>query len=91
MGKYNDFEFYGFTEDLLQSRKLEKLVTDSENWLIFYKNQECNWIEFYPFSEYHGGGAPYIINIGTNDFNAWLKENEDFVDSVRKLINSKVQ
>lgn len=89
--KYKGFEFFGFTENLIQSLKLKKEDTDSENWFIFYKSQKSNWIKFYPFAEYHGGGVPYLINIGPNDFRLWLKENENFVASIRELINSKVQ
>lgn len=90
MMKYKEFEFYGFAEDLVQSLRLEKENTDSENWFIFYKSLQDNWIKFYPFGEYHGGGAPYLINIGTHDFDLWLKENRNFVASVRELINRKV-
>ncbi|GBF18016.1 hypothetical protein C21_00172 [Arenibacter sp. NBRC 103722] len=89
--KYNEFEFYGFTEDLAQSLELEKVKTDSENWFIFYKNRQDNWIKFYPFAEYHGGGAPYLINIGSLDFDLWLKENGNFVASAREIIITKVQ
>ena len=78
---------WGFSDDFRQSRKLEKVAIDSKNWLSFFQNEETNWIEFYPFSEYHGGGAPYIINIGTNDFEIWLNEHESFVTQIRDLID----
>ena len=86
MKKYKDFEFFGFSDNLMQSKKLEKVAVDSDNWLRFYQNQKAKWIEFYPFSEYHGGGPSYIINIGSNDFDSWLKDNPDFIASVRGLI-----
>lgn len=89
--KYKDFDIFGFTEDLIPSLKLEKVDADSENWFIFYKNGHGNWIKFYPFAEYHCGGVPYLINIGANDFGLWVKENENFVASVKEIINSKVQ
>lgn len=91
MKKYKGFSVWGFSDDFRQSRKLEKVAIDSKNWLTFFKNEEANWIEFYPFSEYHGGGAPYIINIGDNNFEIWLNEHEGFVTQIRDLIETKVQ
>lgn len=85
------FNFWGFSNDFIQSKKLEKVAVDSENWLTFYQNEEAKWIEFYPFSEYHGGGIPYIINIGTNDFEDWVRRHKDFVAQIRVLIETKVQ
>lgn len=89
--KYKNFDVAGFSDKLMQSKKLEEVAVDSDNWLTFYKNNEANWIEFYPFSEYNGGGAPYIINIGSCSFESWLEENQDFVISVREIIDNKVQ
>lgn len=89
--KYKGFSVAECSDSLMKSKGLEKIAIDSVNWLAFYKNEEANWIEFYPFSEYHGGGAPYIINIGPSDFKPWLEENKDFVNSVRELIDAKVQ
>jgi len=91
MMKYMEFTFFGFSDDFIQSKKLEKVAVDSENWLTFYQNEETKWIEFYPFSEYHAGGIPYIINIGTNDFEDWIKRHKDFVTQIRVLIETKVQ
>ncbi len=54
---YKDFSFEGYSEELIERKKLRKVTIDSDNWLIFYQNEKANWIEFYPFSENHGGGA----------------------------------
>ncbi|WP_223826709.1 Imm27 family immunity protein [Flagellimonas sp. S3867] len=88
--KYKVFSVVQFSDSLVKSKRLEKIATDSVNWWTFYKNKEANWIEFYPFSEHHGGGAPYIINIGSSDFEPWIEDNKDFVNSVRELIDTKV-
>lgn len=83
-----EYSFFEFSDSFEQ---LENLGVDSDNWLTFYRKEKTNWIKFYPFNEYHGGGAPYIINIGTNDFDTWLKDYKDFVIEVRGLIKTKVQ
>ena len=56
---------------------------------IKFQYEEANWIEFYSFSEYYGGGAPHII--GDNNFEIWLNEHEGFVTQIRDLIDTKVQ
>ncbi|WP_396591636.1 Imm27 family immunity protein [Allomuricauda sp. R78024] len=88
--KYKGFSVVQFSDSLVKSKGLVKIAIDSVNWWTFYKNKEANWIEFYPFSEYHGGGPPYIINISSSDFEPWIEDNKDFVNSVRELIKAKV-
>ena len=84
--KYNDFEVFEFSFELVQTKELVETSVDSENWLVLYQNRNYNWIKFYPYSEFHGGGQPYIINIGSRDFELWLKDHPDFVKSIREDI-----
>lgn len=88
--KYNDFEVFEFSFEIVQTKKLVETSVDSENWRVLYQNRNSNWIKFYPFSKEHGGGQPYIINIKSRDFELFLKDYSDFVESIRKdILNSK--
>lgn len=84
--KYKGFHFFELSQHLIQSNKLEQVSADSDNWLSFYRNQDSNWVIFYPFSEHHGGGQPYIINIGKNEFELWLQENPGFTQSIKESL-----
>ena len=88
-GKYKSWTYYKYDKDFRQNFELEKINSDSNNWRIFYKGQNSNWICFYPFSEYHGGGQPYIINIGESDFDNWILNNNSFESEIRKQIEDE--
>ena len=41
---------------------LKKVKVDGNNWLIYFLDESNNqkWVQEYPNSEYHGGGAPQL-------------------------------
>ena len=86
---YKNHEVYELNDQLVCDLQLEEIATDSTNWRSFYKNDISNWISFYPFSEYHGGGQPFIIMIGKSDFKYWINNNLDFEKSIRSQIENK--
>ncbi len=86
---YMDYFVYELNSDLISSFKLEKVSSDSDNWRTYYKTSDSNWIAFYPFSEYHGGGQPYIIMIGMTDCDKWIEDNINFEIEIRKIIESE--
>jgi len=45
--------------------QLKKLQTDKVNWNIYYIDETTGekWIQEYPDSELHGGGAPQLRNV----------------------------
>ncbi|GAO27854.1 hypothetical protein JCM15548_14714 [Geofilum rubicundum JCM 15548] len=86
---YNDYEVYKFDNKLISGFKLEKVDSDSDSWRTFYKSSDSNWITFYPFSEYHGGGQQYIIKIGLDDIEQWIDNNFNFEKEIRNLIENE--
>lgn len=86
---YKSFEIFSFTENFLKENELIETEVDSVNWRILYTNSKGNWIRFNPFSEYHGGGPPYIINIGQNDFESWILNHPNFQNGIRTLIENE--
>jgi len=87
--KYKNFDFFEFNENFVNEFNLKKVIIDSTNWRTYYKNNESNWILFYPFSEYHGGGQSFIINIQKNEFENWITENIEFEKNIRKKLDEK--
>jgi hypothetical protein len=87
--KYKMLSVFSLDKELIDSFRLEKVANDSVNWREYFKNPDSNWISFYPFSEYHGGGQPYIIKIGLIDFEKWISENVDFEKQIRILIDNE--
>lgn len=87
--KYHNQLVYKLNQELLDSWQLEKIQTDSENWRTYYTNSDSNWISFYPYSEYHGGGQPYIIKIGLKDFQDWISDNVHFEKLIRNIIENE--
>ncbi len=83
---YNDYDVYELNNKLISSFKLEKIDSDSDKWRTFYKSSDSNWVAFYPFNEYHGGGQQYIIRIGFNDCIKWIENNFSFEKDIRKKI-----
>jgi len=86
---YKGCKISKLTDDLINNYDLQKLKTDSEKWRVYYKNYDSNWISFYPFSEYHGGGQSYIIQINNFDFENWINENPNFESDIRDLIEKE--
>jgi hypothetical protein len=45
-----------------KKNSLQKIKTDNVNWKIYYLDPVTNekWVEEYPLSEAHGGGAPQL-------------------------------
>lgn len=86
---YGSYKVFDFSEKFIKENELIELKVDSINWRIYYINKNDNWIRFSPFSEYHGGGQPYIINIEQNDFECWIINHPDFEKEIRKLIENE--
>jgi hypothetical protein len=86
---YNGYTFNELNDKFIKSTKLKLLKTDSEFWRSYYKSDESNWIAFYPFSEYHGGGQPYIIMIRNDEHDDWIDNNPNFESEIRKLIEKQ--
>lgn len=87
--KYKNLSVYELNKELISTSGLENVYNDSVNWREYFKNSDSNWISFYPFSEYHGGGQAYIIKIGLIDFERWIIENVEFEKQIRKLIENE--
>ena len=86
---YNSYKVFEFSKKFIDENELVELKVDSINWRIYYTNKDDNWIRINPFSEYHGGGQPYIINIGQNDFAGWIRNHPNFEKEIRKLIENE--
>ena len=82
---YKQFTFYEFTSD----SNYKKISTDSKNWRTYYSFGDTNLILFFPFSEYHGGGQPYIIEIGKIEFETWINQNMGFENEIRIMLENK--
>jgi hypothetical protein len=87
--QYHDSPFYAFDDNFIGQKKLIRIGSDLTGWRIFYNDKKSNWIVFYPFSESHGGGQPYIINIEDIDFEDWIIRNLNFEEDIRKQIEKK--
>jgi len=84
--KYKHYLVYKFNKELQDQLNLVEIKSTTEDWRRFYKTQNSNWILFYPTSEYHGGGIPYIIKIGLVDCEEWISNNSSFEYFIRKFI-----
>lgn len=50
-------------DELYKKREsLTKIKVDQENWNVYYLDESTQdkWVEEYPHSEMHGGGAPQL-------------------------------
>ena len=58
------------------ARTLDVLAQDNEKWMAVYACRVCrrHWAQEYPFSEYHGGGAPCFYVIDATNAYAWLAD-----------------
>ena len=88
MIKYHDFKVSVFDDNFQSVNKLIKCGTDNSGWRVFFKNDVSNWILFYPFSEYQGGGQPYIVRIESSDFDKWINDNPNFEIIIRQQIET---
>lgn len=86
---YKSYDVFESSETFIKENELIELKIDSINWRIYYTNKKDNWIRFNPFSEYHGGGQSYIINIEQNDFESWILNHPNFQKQIRKLIENE--
>ncbi len=85
-----EFESHRFyAESELQITELIELKIDSVNWRIYLTDGNDNYIRFMPYSEYHGGGEPFFINIGNSDFEEWINRNDGFERKIRKLLDER--
>lgn len=53
-------------EDFYRKKALlEKVKVDAVNWVVYYIDNSTGekWVEEYPHSEMHGGGAPQLRRI----------------------------
>jgi hypothetical protein len=67
---------------------LERIGTDQKNWRHFYRDMEGNvYIQFYPYSEHHGGGQPYMIDMKGNDRGSWRRKHPHFENEIRKELD----
>jgi hypothetical protein len=80
---YKDFEIFEYNDTLSDSLNLLKVVNDESGWRIFLKDSTNNYIRFFPFSECHGGGQSYLINIKQYDFGDWVDLNPDFENDIK--------
>lgn len=62
-----------------------KTGTDISGWRIFLKESQTNiqYIKFFPYSENHGGGQPYLICIENEEPTEWLTKNKKFENEIR--------
>jgi hypothetical protein len=65
---------------------LTEIASDKTHWISVLKCKECGsyWAEEYPFSEYHGGGAPCYYQIETTAPEIWLKTNSGITHQIRQ-------
>jgi len=82
----DEFEIVEFDDKLIDTLNIRKISTDKSGWRIFYSNNAENFICFYPFSEIHGGGNAYLINIKKNDWNEWIKKFPNFETETKFII-----
>jgi hypothetical protein len=82
---YNQFNFYEFCSD----SNLKKISSDPIYWRTYYISGNTNLIKFFPFSEYHGGGQPYLIEIGNVDFEIWINQYPNFENEIRSILDKK--
>ena len=83
---FKNYFVFELTEDLKEVIPLEELGTDDSGWRQYYKNSAGNWIKFFPFSEYHGGGQAYLILLGNEDPLKWVESNKEFENETRSLL-----
>jgi len=84
---YKGFRVQPFST--LQKSELEEVGTDEINWREYYKIANTNWIKFYPFSEYQGGGEPFMIEIKNFGFEEWIECYRGFEVEVRALLTEE--
>jgi hypothetical protein len=77
---------FELNENIEQSIPLEKTGTDETGWRIYYKNNSGNWIKFFPYSEHHGGGQPFIILIGEHKPDEWVKRYGNFENQIQEIL-----
>ena len=81
--KYNNYKFY--SSRLYDNKNVKRVGSDISGWRLFSTDTINNYIEFYPFSEYHGGGQVFMINIKSEDFDKWICNFPDFDEDIRQL------
>lgn len=53
--------------------ELERVATDPDRWEALWRHSDGSyWIEAYPESERHGGGAPNLERVGSADADRFL-------------------
>lgn len=82
--KYKNLDV--FEANSLNLENLEKVGNDSSGWTMYFTDKTNNFIMFYPFGEYHGGGQSYLININDNEINEWIMNNPHFENEIREQI-----
>jgi hypothetical protein len=82
---YKQFSFFEFIND----SNFKKISSDPIYWRTYYSSGDTNLILFYPFSEYHGGGQPYLIEIGNIDFDIWINQFPNFENEIRSILEKK--
>ena len=86
---YKSYKIFDFSKKFITEKELIELKVDPINWRIYFTYKNDNWIRFNAFSEYHGGGQPYIINIKQNDFERWILNHPNFEKEIKKLIENE--
>ena len=81
--QFKKFFVFELNETIRSIIPLDNIGTDESGWRQYFKNSAGNWIKFYPYSELHGGGQPYIILLGDLEPNIWLQQNEALEDKIR--------
>ncbi|WP_186755664.1 hypothetical protein [Echinicola salinicaeni] len=69
------------------TEKLIEVKFDSVNWRVYLTDQKNNFIRCYPYSEYHGGGPSYFVNIGNYEFESWVLKHPNFESEVRNILD----
>ena len=68
-------KFYPWKEELVERLNLKEVGSDESGWRVFYANGQSNFIKVFPFSEHHGGGIPYLLEMEIENFESYLKQN----------------
>jgi hypothetical protein len=85
---YKNHKIFPYNSNAISKDSLSRVGSDESEWVGFLADEDSNWISFYPFGEWHGGGQCYLLQIGKEDPAEWIKKYPNFISEIREILET---